>query len=419
MRILFIHEGFGQFQTLHQHLNATGLAESWFLCSTGVHDANKDRVPNLVPFRMVAENPKSYFYTRGLEARTQRSFLLREAIGKLIEHTPIDVIVAHGSGGFPLQIFDSFDIPVISYIEFPSFTAHGYDARYPQPEYAAYRDRLFEMTSYHQAVKSDMTIVPSEYARRMFPACLHERIVAQMEGFDIVRKPSRFKRKDGVFHIGFAARDLSSAKGFEQFVLIAKAILAVRPNVRFVFCGSPKVLYSYEGAFLQAQFPDEATRPASFMQYVLEREGITLGPDAAFEHVDFAGYEDFASYIEAMDLFLYPLQFGSANWGLFELLFRARTIIASDRCFISEVIRNGYNGYLCKYDDIPAWVRLATAIIDDPAAHAHIGETAAADAQRRYHVKAVAERYLSIFAMAIQRRKLGLSAAALTAATET
>src|SRR5690606_41458040 len=57
------------------------------------------------------------------------------------------------------------------------------------------------------------------------------------------------------------SRDLSSAKGFEQFILIAKAILAVRPNVRFVFCGSPKVLYSYEGAFLQAQFPDDATRP--------------------------------------------------------------------------------------------------------------------------------------------------------------
>ena len=86
MRILFIHEGFGQFQTLHQHLNASGLAESWFLCSTGVHDANKDRVPNLVPFRMVAENPKSYFYTRGLEARTQRSFLLREAMIGIFKH---------------------------------------------------------------------------------------------------------------------------------------------------------------------------------------------------------------------------------------------------------------------------------------------------------------------------------------------
>lgn len=411
MRILFIHEGLGQFKTLHQYLNDSGLAESWFLCSTGVYEASKEQVPNLVPFRMVAENPKSYFYTRGLEARTQRSFLLREAIGKLLERTSIDVIVAHGSGGFPLQVFDAFDIPVISYIEFPSFAAHGYDARYPQPEYAAYRDRIFEMTSYHQALKSDLTMVPSEYARQMFPSCLHERIVAQMEGFDIVRTPSRFKRREGVFHIGFAARDLSSAKGFEQFVLIAKAILRVRPDVRFVFCGSPKVLYSYEGAFLQVQYPDEATRPESFMRYVLEREGITPGADAAFEHVEFSAYEDFASYIEAMDLFLYPLQFGSANWGLFELLFRGRTVIASDRCFIPEVIRNGYNGYLCKYDDIAAWVRCACAIIDDPVRHAQLGSNALEDAHRRYHVKTVAARYLSIFDMAIQRRKLGLSAA--------
>ncbi len=187
------------------------------------------------------------------------------------------------------------------------------------------------MTSYHQVLKSDLVIVPSAYARDMFPSCLHERIVPQMEGFDITRKPSTFAKEEGVFHIGFSARDLSSAKGFEQFILIAKEILKVRPQVRFVFCGAPKVLYSYEEAFLQNNFPVES-RPESFMQYVLQREGITLGEGASFQHVSFAGYDDFASYVEAMDMFLYPLQFGSANWGLFELLFRGKKIVASDRC---------------------------------------------------------------------------------------
>lgn len=407
MRILFIHEGLGQFQTLHEYLNSEGLAHSWLLCSTGVYNANKDRIPNLAPFAVPSENPDSYFYTKNLEARIQRSFLIKQAIGELLKKTGIDLIVAHGSGGFPLQLFDEFDIPIISYIEFPSFGHHGHDPKYPQPDYATFRDKVFEMTSYHQALKSDLVIVPSAYARAMFPTCLHERIVPQMEGFDIRRKPSNFVKEEGLFHIGFSARDLSSAKGFEQFVLIAKEILKVRPQVRFVFCGAPKVLYSYEEAFLQNAFPAES-RPESFMEYVLQREGITLGEGASFQHVSFAGYDDFASYLEAMDLFLYPLQFGSANWGLFELLFRGKTIIASDRCFVPEVIRHGHNGLLCKYDDIASWVRYATEIIDAPQAFVHLGENALADAHQRFHISKVAPRYLSVFDTVIQRRKLGV-----------
>ncbi|KON82333.1 glycosyltransferase [Azoarcus sp. PA01] len=405
MRILFIHEGLGQFQTLHEYLNAESLAHSWFLCSTSVYQANKDRIPNLVPFQVPAENANTYFYTKNLEARIQRSFLIRKSISELLARTGIDVIVAHGSGGFPLQLFGEFDIPIITYIEFPSFTHHGYDPKYPQPDYASYRDKVFEMTSYHQVLKSELVIVPSAYAKAMFPACLHDKVIAQMEGFDITRRPSTFARKDGIFHIGFAARDLSSAKGFEQFILIAKEILKKRQNVRFVFCGAPKVLYSYEDAFLQSCFEKE-NRPESFMKYVLEREGITLGADSAFQHVDFASYDEFAGYVEAMDLFLYPLQFGSANWGLFELLFRAKVVIGSDRCFVPEVIRHRYNGLLCKYEDIQTWVQYAMEVIDAPADFRHLGENALQDARERFHIRNVAASYLRIFDMAIGRRAL-------------
>lgn len=405
MRVLFIHEGLGQFHRLHEYLNAEGLAHSWFLCSNAVYQAEKDRVPNLVPFQVAAENPKSYFYTKNLEARIQRSFLIKQAVSGLLERTGIDVIVAHGSGGFPLQLFGEFDIPIITYIEFPSFTHHGGDPKYPQPDYATYRDKVFEMTSYHQALKSDLVIVPSAYAKSMFPACLHDKIVPQMEGFDIVRKPSRFVKEDGFVHIGFAARDLSSAKGFEQFILIAKEILKERRNVRFVFCGAPKVLYSYETAFLQSRFAD-GERPESFMHYVLAREGISLDETSAFRHVNFASYDEFASYVEAMDLFLYPLQFGSANRGLFELLFRGRIVIGSDRCFVPEVIRHRYNGLLCKYDDVDAWVRHAIDVIDAPDKYRHLGDNALHDAQRRFHISNVAGNYLDIFEMAINRRRL-------------
>lgn len=405
MRVLFIHEGLGQFQTLHEYLNAESLAHSWFLCTSPVYEANKDKIPNLVPFQVPKENATAYFYTRNLEARIQRSFLIKKAIGELLERTGIDVIVAHGSGGFPLQLFGEFDVPIITYIEFPSFSLHGCDPKYPQPDYATYRDKVFEMTSFHQALKSDLVITPSAYAKSLFPSCLHDKIVPQMEGFRITRKPGAFPKEDGYFHVGFAARDLSSAKGFEQFILIAKEILKRREKVKFVFCGSPKVLYSYEEAFLQASFKEDA-RPPSFMKHVLDREGIALGEGSRFQHVDLASYDDFAGYVEAMDLFLYPLQFGSANWGLFELLFRGRVVIGSDRCFVPEVIRHRHNGLLCKYDDIAGWVRAAVDVIDAPEKFGHLGDNALRDAHERFHISKVAGNYLKIFDMAMSRKKL-------------
>ena len=407
MRILFIHEGLGQFEKLHLYLNSEGLAHSSFLCSTGVYNANKDKMPNLVPFQVPAENEKTYFYVKQIEARTQRSFFIKQALTELLKRTGVDLIVAHGSGGFPLQLFGAFNIPIVSYIEFPSFTAHGHDAKYPQPDYATFRDKIMEMTSFHQVLKSELVIVPSVYARAMYPPCLHDRIVPQMEGFDIVRKPSKFKKESGFFYVGFAARDLSSAKGFEQFILIAKEILKTRQNVKFVFCGSPKTLYSYEQAFLEKTF-EKDQRPESFLKYLFDREGITLTEDSPFKHVNYAVYDEFADYIEGMDLFLYPLQFGSANWGLFELLFRGKIVIGSNRCFIPEVIRHGDNGLLCPYEDVHLWARMAEEVIDTPQRYAHLGRNAEIDANERFHIRKVAPKYLDIFQMAISRRKLAM-----------
>ncbi len=45
MRILFIHEGLGQFQTLHEHLNSEGLAHSWFLAPLASITPTRTRSP--------------------------------------------------------------------------------------------------------------------------------------------------------------------------------------------------------------------------------------------------------------------------------------------------------------------------------------------------------------------------------------
>ena len=37
------------------------------------------------------------------------------------------------------------DFPIITYIEYPCFRTHGWDAKYPPPEIKKLRDKNFEM----------------------------------------------------------------------------------------------------------------------------------------------------------------------------------------------------------------------------------------------------------------------------------
>ena len=109
-----------------------------------------------------------------------------------------------------------------------------------------------------------------------------------------------------------------------------------------------------------------------------------------------------------MDLCLYPLQFGSANWGLFELLGRGRVVVASDRCYVPEVITHGENGFLCDYDDVASWVARTLEILDHPEQFRAIGETAR-EVSQRSSIDRVAEQFLGLCERVIAMRTLALT----------
>jgi glycosyltransferase involved in cell wall biosynthesis len=383
MRILFVHAGLTQFAKLHEFINDHTDSTSWLLGSETSWRRNKDKIENLLSFADPKEQTGSYFYTRRLEARVKRSFQIRAAVLKHLETNRIDIIVAHGSGGFPLQLYDELDIPIVSYIEFPSFRAHGHDPRYPPPQSNVYRDKIYEMSNLHQALRSQRVIVPSQHAKTMFPAVLHPNIQVQMDGMEVPEISTTPPQTSEHFRIGFIARDLSSAKGVEHFVTVAKAIHQLRPNCRFLICGSKELRYSYEFDFLAKH--KELPPDAKFLDYIFRKEGIDLA-DGIFQHFDYMSYDDYSVFVDSLDLIHYPLQFGSANWGLFESMFRGKTIIASNRCFIPEVIADGVNGLLCDYGDEEAWVSKTLEIVDNTQAFDHLGENARRDALQRFHV---------------------------------
>jgi len=127
----------------------------------------------------------------------------------------------------------------------------------------------------------------------------------------------------------------------------------------------------------------------TFRDWVLEQEQADR---SRFLLPGLVDYETFSRYVNDIDLFLYPLQFGSANWGLWELLGRGKPVIASRRCYVPEVITDGVNGMLCGYDDLEQWVRPTLELLDDNNRR-HTLATALRDSTQRFSIDRVANEF--------------------------
>lgn len=401
--ILFIHHAYpSQHSDLHDYLNQSWLANSYFFCSENsrrTHQFNSKNLYSFVPNKDV--NESLYYYSGMVEKSSKISLGILGEVLKMKKEKQIDIIVAHGSLGSPHFLFDEVGIPIISYVEFPSFRHHGHDKRYPPDPSQRYVDKNFEMLSYYEAIKSDATLVPSEYAKNMYPPEIRGKVVAQMEGFNPkklinTQKIDFLKKEKGTVYIGYVARGLSSAKGFEQFIKISKEIIRKHQNVRFVVIGDPAgAAYGFESFYLKKKYKEKYK---TFKDYVLDKEKVDM------KYYNFVGkleYKTFSKAISEIDFFLYPLQFGSANWGLFEIMLRKKIIIGSERCFIPEVITDGQNGFICDYDNIQQWVDKSSELIMNLDKYKKMEEFIAEDS-KRFHIDNVAKDYMKLFNQVIE-----------------
>lgn len=390
----------GQFGALCDYLRTTGLADSYFLTTPGYREQNQHRGPHILAFQPDGKivGPQSYYYSDKVE----RSARIARGVLRALQDFErggrrIDAVVAHSLWGAPHFLYDELDAAIVSYIEFPSYRAHGWDPDYPPDLAQRLGDRNMEMLHFHQALLSDLVIAPSHHAKAMFPPELQGRIEVQFEGFDIPDRPRAARPADAPFTIGFAARDLSNAKGIDIYVRLVDRLLAEGVPARFVALGDPVAsTYGYEAQWVERKYGGEVK---SFRDHLLR-----LYPRAAAA-IEFPGklpYEQFAAQVDAVDLFLYPLRFGVANWGLMEILARGGCVVAPDRGYAAELIHDDVNGRLVPDDD-EAWLAAIRSLMADPERRRRYGD-AARETGRSYHLSAVAPRYMRLFRQAMAAR---------------
>jgi glycosyltransferase involved in cell wall biosynthesis len=401
LSILFIHGAWwNQFSLLHRYFQETQAADSLFLTSEKDikwYRENDPKLPkNIFSYTPDGElNENTYYYSSGTEQNARNGVRILEASKAILAKHEIDLVVNHAILGAPHMLFDEISVPIVSYVEFPSYRHHQWDPKYPPDNEQRYHDKYDEMLNYYAALKSDLVITPSQYAKNMFPKVIQKKIIAQMEGFDpkeiTFNSPEllSFKKEPGYIYIGFLAANLTSEKGFEQFIIISKRLSEINKKIRYVLLGDSTQCYGFEGIFLARNVGGNKT----FKDYLFSKYGVD---ESLYTCTGRIGKEALSTAIHHMDLFLYPLQFGSANWGLYEILLRGKIIVASNKCFLPEVIANGRNGFLVDYDDIERWVSLSNEIANNLMRYKHI-EQQAAESGKKFYIENVASKYIDIF----------------------
>lgn len=392
----------GQFGGLCDYLRKSGVAETYFLTTPGHQSRNLERGQHILAFKPDGKivGDQSYYYSAKVErsARIGRGVL--NALRDFESKKKIDVIVSHSLFGAPHFLYDEIDAAIVSYIEFPSYRAHGWDPAYPPDRAQRMVDKNTEMLNFHQALRSDLVICPSQHAKQMFPRVLQSNIEVQLEGFDFDARlpPTEVVPSPTPFTIGFAARDLSSSKGFETYMRLVDRLVAQKIDARFVALGGAGVTtYGYEDQWVERKYDGAVTNFCEHLKRVY--------PQAA-EAVEFVGrlpYEEYVQRISDIDLFLYPLKYGVANWGLVEILGRGACVIAPDRGYTAELILDGINGRLLPDED-EAWIEEILALKEDAARRFRYGASARAMARQHYSYAAVTPRYMQLFRKAMSNK---------------
>lgn len=403
MRVVFVHPSHpSQFTRI-----AEGLAASaGWVCACLVRDEFADSVRRDNPpiayygYREAPAPMSGNHHLQCFEEGVRCGKAALEALAHIRASEGLDVVVGHASFGTTFFARQLLGLPVVTYVElpgyFPIFARREFPAQYPQ----ALMDVSLRALIHASVLQSDVCVVPSNHAKRLFPRELQSKVKVQTEGFvlpDLTADRRAVRRRmqigDTAPVIGFAGRTLEAVRGFDVFCRVATAILAARPDARFLVIGNEETIYGNETPYLGGR---------SFKQHALE----AYVPDArAFRFESFLPHGDFLTCLQAMDLILFPLFEGAANWALFDAMAAGVPVLASNCCFIPEVITHGQDGLLFAPDDIGRFARTAIALIDQPERRADLGRRARAKIARRFSVDKAVHGYRAIIEEAVARTK--------------
>ncbi len=316
-------------------------------------------------------------WQRSLERSLCYSFGAWEVINSR-RPRPIDIVLGR-SDGLGSSLFAPVYVPRTPVVQLFDYYYHGRkndlaDEMGPEiiPAYSHWR-RSVNAIDLLDLENCSQAWTPTNWQRDLYPSDYRDDFLVLHDGVDARMFKPRNERltsiggrtiPEGTKVITFVARSLDQLRGFDRFLKLANALIRERVNVIAVVIGEPRVVRTLDVAF----------HGKSYRDHMIQYE-----PSPDPERLWFTGAvtpDGLAEILARSDLHVYPSRTYHVSRSLLQAMASGCTVLASDDSPVREVIRDGVDGLLVDPIDIDKWINLASNVLDDPTAHASLGESA-------------------------------------------
>src|SRR5665213_5654 len=359
MNYLFIHQNFpGQYRHIVRHLAAQPGNNVYFITQPNSNEMALVKKITYRPSRRGLLN--CHPLTVEMDSHIRNGAAVAEVCRKLKDQGVMpDLIVGHSGWGETLFVKDVFpEIPLLAYFEF-YYHANGVDVGFDSEFESIFRDssklRVRNSVNLMGFDAADWGHTPTSWQHSLYPAEMRRRISILHEGVDtdIVRPnpnawvevaPENLKLSRADEVITYVSRHLEPYRGFHIFMRALPEILRRRPKAHVLIVGGDQVSYG-----------NAAPAGTTYRELMLQelRERIDLN------RVHFLGQIPYSTYLNLLQIssvhvyLTYPFVL---SWSFIEAMASGCLVIGSRTPPVVEVLKDGVNGFLVDFFDVPGLV---------------------------------------------------------------
>ncbi len=369
MKILFVHQNFpGQFLHLAPALAARGhdcraLTDSGNTRATPIPVWRYTHKPEKV-------DPAATRLGRNFTTMSDRGVTVARACLQLREREAYvpDVIVGHSGWGETLFLKEVWpEAKLLVYAEFyyrGRGADVGFDREFAPPSFDQVMIAQGRTAHLGQALlHADRGLSPTFWQASTYPPALRAMIDVVFDGVNTgvmapnpdatLTLPSGHTLHAGDEVLTFVNRNLEPYRGYHVFMRALPAILAARPQAQVVLVGGNEVSYG--------SAPKEGSWKDIFLAEVQDRLDLS--------RVHFLGkvpYPQFVALMQVSRVHAYLTYPFVLSWSMMEAMSAGCLVVGARVPPVEEVIRDGFNGRLVDFFDVPGWSRTLTECLGEP-----------------------------------------------------
>ena len=391
MKLLFVHQNFpGQFLHLAPEMQRLG------------HDvraigdaANKNT--SVVPILRYTHtapdvNARATRLGRNFTLMSDRGVTVARFCQRLRDEGYVpDVIYGHSGWGETLFLKEIWpEAKLLVFAEFyyrgrgadtgfdPEFQVSGFDQVMIAQSRASYMAQAL--------AHADRGVSPTEWQASTHPPFLRSQLEVIFDGVDCDRlapnPQAQFTLPDGrVLRRGdevvtFINRNLEPYRGYHIFMRALPDVLNARPDAQVVIVGGDEVSYGAK--------PKQGSWKDTILAEVKDRIDLS--------RVYFTGrlpYDRLVDLIHVARVHAYLTYPFVLSWSMVETMAAGTLVIGSNTAPVAEVIKDGVNGRLVDFFDVPAWSAALTDALARPEAYDGMRQAAQQMVRDRYDLRSV------------------------------